>query len=85
MKIKDLHKVGISIVTDEYLVLICNSCYKVWLFKKPENGKIPPRDWHCSFNYCNHPAAKRYYEREMEAVKSIEERCKEQGIEIEPF
>lgn len=85
MKIKDLHKKRVSIVTDEYLVLRCNSCNKVWLVEKPQDDKISPRDWHCLFNYCNEPQAKKYHEKEMEMLKQIAKEAEENGVDIEPF
>ena len=83
MIIKDLHKAGLSIVDDEYLVLRCDSCNNVWLVKNPEDGKISPRDWHCSFNYCNDPRAKEYHEKEMKMLEQIAKEAIEK--DIEPF
>ncbi len=83
MKIKDLHKAGVSIVDDEYLVFRCNSCNKVWLVKKPEDDKVSPRDWHCSFNYCNDPGAKKYHEREMDMLRQMAKEAEGNGFE--PF
>ena len=64
-------------------MLSCNVCNNAWLVKKPEDGKISPRAWHCPIKYCNDPQAKKYHEKENKMLEQMTKEAEEK--DFEPF